>query len=133
VSHRGQRFYIKFSEIDFSQKKEVQTRRRRRLLGNDPEPPIGDPEIRCTWGDTHGKSGKTRAFGSSSNTKHTISHWAINRWGPIVDSQGSGNRLVLDFVRCGIYDRREEECEDDDDCQEMTEAGAYTRPLLSPT
>jgi len=117
VSNRGRKFYIKFSEIDFSQKKEAKERRRH-LLGNDPKAAIGSPEIRCNWADTGGGDKKTRAFASTSSIKHIVSHFSLVTWGPIVDSQGTGSKLVLDWIRCGIYDTREETCDDDDDCEQ---------------
>jgi len=55
VKFHGRTFWIKFSEIDFSLMEEDKASgARRRLAGNDPEPPIGTPDIRAYWGDTAG-------------------------------------------------------------------------------
>jgi hypothetical protein len=51
-----------------------------------------------------------------------VDHWAIKSWGPIVNSQGSTlNSQVADYVTCGIYDKREEDCDDaaTTDCEVM--------------
>jgi len=110
VKYQGKTFYIKFSEVDFSKAQEKQdaSGARRRLAGNDPEPPVGDPQIRCSWGDTGGSSSKIRDYSSSSNVLHSLSNGALSNWGPIVSSQGTNGKLVLSWMTCGIYDKREE-------------------------
>jgi hypothetical protein len=126
VKYSGKTWYIKFGEIDLSQAQEKQ--RRRALLGNTPDPPIGLPYIRCEWGDlgsslnapkgdygdATGRSWKHQRFnngGEGSNVKYDEYHHDIKNWGYIVSSQGRGNKLVMNWLKCGIYDHIEEGCD----------------------
>ena len=46
---------------------------------------------------------------------HDVYHGNVKGWGPIVSSQGHGAKLVLSWLRIGIYDKREED-RDEKEC-----------------